>query len=113
MDKPLASFLRTPGKGLTKDEVEKSRAQFGENALQRPKPRPLLLKILSGLNDPIIRILLAALAINFVFLFKTFDLYETVGILLAILCATIISAVSERGGELAFEAMLREAAESK
>lgn len=113
MDKPLASFLRTPGKGLTKDEVEKSRTQFGENALQRPKPRPLLLKILSGLNDPIIRILLAALAINFVFLFKTFDLYETVGILLAILCATIISAVSERGGELAFEAMLREAAESK
>ena len=100
-------------KGLSTQQAAENRKRYGANVLQRKKPKSLILKILSGLNDPIIRILLAALAVNFVFLFKTFDLYETAGILLAILCATVISAVSERGGELAFSEMLREASAAK
>lgn len=114
MDRAKSLEIPLPSKkGLSTQQAAENRKRYGANVLQRKKPKSLILKILSGLNDPIIRILLAALAVNFVFLFKTFDLYETAGILLAILCATVISAVSERGGELAFSEMLREASAAK
>lgn len=61
--------------------------------LQRQKRKSFFRKFISGFGDPVIRILLGALAINFLFFFRTFDLFETFGILLAILLATLISAL--------------------
>lgn len=100
---------RTDLQGLTDAEAEESRAKYGSNALQGAKPKPFFRKFLSGFSDPIIKILLGALGINCLFLFKTFDIWETVGIAAAILCATLISALSERGGENAFAALQAEA----
>lgn len=89
-------------------EVERSRAEHGSNMLQRQKRKSFFRKFISGFGDPVIRILLGALAINFLFFFRTFDLFETFGILLAILLATLISALSERGGEMAFDRLREE-----
>jgi len=96
--------------GLCTSEVTQRRERFGSNALSKVKRKPFLLKYLEGFGDPIIRILLFALFFNCVFMRGTFDIWETFGIGAAILCATLISALSERGGELAFEKLQREMA---
>ncbi len=100
---------QTSGAGLSEDMVLDSRARYGSNALYSTGKTPFLKKFLHGFTDPIIRILLGALGINCLFLFKTFDVWETLGIAAAILCATLISALSERGGENAFARLQEEA----
>ena len=95
--------------GLDAAAVAQSRAQYGSNALKKAKPKPFLLKFLGEFSDPIIKILLGALGVNCLFLSKTFDIPETLGIVAAILCATLISALSERGGENAFAKLQEEA----
>ncbi len=99
-------------RGLTAAEAEASRARHGTNALSRQKRTSFFKKFISGFSDPIIKILVAALGINFLFLFKTFDILETCGILSAILIATFISALSERGGERAFDRLTAELAKT-
>ena len=47
--------------------------------------------------------MLIALAIKTVFLFRNFDWYETIGIVIAIALASFISTISEYGSEQAFE----------
>lgn len=98
--------------GLTDEEAAENRKRYGSNALSRAKRTPFFYKFLEGFRDPIIKILLCALGINCLFLFRTFDLWETLGIAAAILCATLISALSERGGEVAFEKLQAEAAKT-
>ncbi len=88
--------------GWTDGEAEAARHRYGPNALTCKKPTSFFRKFLEGFSDPIIRILLIALGVNFLFLSKTFDIPETLGILAAILASTLISALSERGGEQAF-----------
>ena len=65
--------------------------------------------LLESLGDPIIKILLIALAIKIVFLFQDFDFYETIGIFIAVFLATFISTISEYGSEKAFEKLGSEA----
>lgn len=95
--------MRTTSNGLSSVQVGQARRTYGENRVQKQKRSSFIVKFFKSFNDPIIRILLGALAINFLFFFRTFDIYETVGIVAAILCSTLISAISERGGERAFE----------
>ena len=80
--------------GLTEEEVEKSRQISGTNELGNYKKNSFLHLVLQSLGDPIIRILLIALAIKTVFLMKNFDWYETLGIVLAIFMASFISSIS-------------------
>ncbi len=94
--------------GLTTEEAAKQRERYGSNALPKRKPTPFFKLFLKNLGDPIVRILIAALFINFLFLSKTFDVFETLGILFAIVSAASISALSERGGERAFEKLWEE-----
>lgn len=89
-------------KGLTSEEVVKSRLEFGTNELDVKKQKKFLNLLLESLGDPIIKILLIALAVKTIFLFKDFDFYETIGIFIAILLATFISTISEYGSEKAF-----------
>jgi len=89
--------------GLTDQEVEISRAKYGKNEIPTPKKRTILNLIIESLGDPIIKILLIALAIKVVFMFKDFNWYETIGILIAIFLATLISTLSEYGSETAFQ----------
>lgn len=83
-------------KGLTTQEVEKSRLARGSNALTQIPPEPLWLKILLGFKDPMILILLVALAVQLVLLaIGETEWYEPLGVLLAILIANLASALSE------------------
>ena len=64
--------------------------------------------MLESLGDPIIKILLIALAVKVVFLFRDFDWFETLGILIAIFLASFISSISEYGSEEAFKKLQEE-----
>ena len=71
--------------GLNDQEVIESRKKYGTNELEKNKKDSFLKLLISTLGDPIIKILLIALAIKTIFLFKNFDWYETIGIVIAIL----------------------------
>lgn len=94
--------------GLTDEQVNVERKLNGTNKITQVKRNGFLKLLMESFGDPIIRILLIALAIKLLFLFKDFDWYETVGILIAIFLATFISTLSEYGSEAAF-AKLQEA----
>ena len=95
--------------GLSKSEVQKNREKYGENVLQKAKKDSFLKKLLITFSDPIIKILLIALALKVIVLFKNFDWYETIGIVIAILFASLISTISEYGSEKAFEKLQEDA----
>ncbi|MBE6160342.1 MAG: calcium-translocating P-type ATPase, PMCA-type [Lactobacillales bacterium] len=99
--------------GLNNEEVEKSREKYGNNCLTKSNSTSFIKKFIECLGDPIIKILLIALAIKTIFLFKNFDWYETIGIVIAILLASFISTISEYGSEKAFIKMQEEAAKIK
>ena len=90
-------------KGLTEEEVVNSRRKYGTNEISKVKKNSFLRLLLESLGDPIIKILLIALAVKVVFLFRSFDWFETLGILIAIFLASFISSISEYGSEKAFQ----------
>lgn len=92
--------------GLSEKEVFSSRERHGENALKKRKRKGFFRQYLSSFSDPIIRILLIALAINLLFLLKSRNVTETVGIAVAVFLSTFVSTVSEYGSESAFEALM-------
>ena len=94
--------------GLKDVEVEVQRKKYGSNSLTEMKKKGFLSLLLESLGDPIIKILLVALAIKVVFLFQSFDWFETLGILIAIFLASFISSISEYGSEEAFKKLQEE-----
>lgn len=62
--------------GLTDKEVLKSKQLYGENRISKIEKTSFFKKFLETLGDPIIKILLIALAIKTIFLIKDFDWYE-------------------------------------
>ena len=94
--------------GLTTKEVIESRNKYGSNTLTKIKRKSFFKLVLISLSDPIIKILLIVLSIKFIFLFKDFDWYETIGILIAVVLASLISALSEYGSEEAFKTLEEE-----
>ncbi len=100
-------------KGLSQEEVIENQKKYGSNKISIHKENKFLSLFLSSLGDPIIKILLIALAIKIVLLFRDFDFYETIGILIAILLATFISTISEYGSEKAFLKLGTEFQETK
>lgn len=94
--------------GLSDKEVIEKRKKYGNNGLSRKKQDTFFKMFVETLGDPIIKILLIALSIKIIFLFKDFDFYETIGIVLAIIIASFISTISEYGSEKAFERLQEE-----
>lgn len=92
-------------KGLTAQEVERSQREFGTNELEKVPTRGFIRRFFDNLSDPIIRILLVALALQVVFTFGNTNLVEVFGIVAAILIATTVSTLSEYGSERAFSKM--------
>ncbi len=87
-------------KGLTPSEIEESRKKYGSNTLTQIPPDPLWKKILEGFKDPMLIILLVALAVQVVlFALGQAEWYEPVGILIAILIANGVASVSENKQE--------------
>lgn len=99
--------------GLTNKQVEINREKYGSNELTKIKKDSFIKKLLITFSDPIIKILLIALALKVIFLFRDFDWYETIGIVIAILLASLISTISEYGSEKAFEKLQEEASQIK
>ena len=89
-------------RGLTEEEVTASRQAHGANVLTRVKTKSFLRHFFGNLGDPVIRILLCALGVNLIFVFRGGDWIETVGIAISVFLATLISTLSERGSEAAF-----------
>lgn len=100
-------------KGLTDKEVALNRKRYGSNELKKEKRHTLLKLFLESLGDPIIKILLIALGIKVVFLFQDFDWFETIGIVVAILIASLVSSISEYGSEKAFARLQAESSKIK
>ncbi|MBE6577893.1 MAG: calcium-translocating P-type ATPase, PMCA-type [Ruminococcaceae bacterium] len=90
-------------RGLSSAEVAASREKHGANVLLTHASKSFLRRFFENLGDPIIRILLVALAVNLVFVFRGGDLAETIGIGVSVFLAAFISALSESGGENAFK----------
>ncbi len=88
--------------GLSTIGVEKSRSEHGTNAITRQKTKSFGKHFVTNMNDPVIRILICALFANIIFMFRNFDWFETIGIAISVLLATLISTISEYGSESAF-----------
>ena len=94
--------------GLSDEEVKQSRKKYGTNNVNNTKKNSFFTLLIESLGDPIIKILLIALAVKVVFLFHDADWFETLGILIAIFLASFISTISEYGSEKAFKRLQEE-----
>ena len=99
--------------GLTDEQVIQNAKKYGTNKINPQKKESFFRLFIETLGDPIIKILLIALAIKTVFLFKDFDWFETIGIVIAIFLASFISTISEYGSEKAFEKLQEESSKIK
>lgn len=99
--------------GLTEKEVINSRKENGTNEITKEKQNTFKELFIESLSDPIIKILLIALAIKIVFLFRDFNWFETLGILIAIFLSSLISTISEYGSEKAFSKLQEESSRLK
>ena len=64
--------------GLTHEEVLFSRKKYGSNLFTKRKRKSFLMKYLESFGDPIIKILMAALAVNVLLMFHTHNIFETI-----------------------------------
>lgn len=105
-----AAFL---AKGLDAQAVERSRQKHGSNQLTQQKRKNFGSQFLSNFGDPIIKILLVALSLNVLLLFRQANWFETAGIALAVFLATFVSTLSEYGSESAFLRLQQEASRGR
>lgn len=89
--------------GLTPEEVERSRQQYGENTLTVKKQAGFFRQFLRNLNDPIIKILICALIINTAFMFSDMNWAESAGIALTVFISAFVTTLSEHSSGSAFE----------
>jgi len=94
--------------GLNDDQVKVNRKKYGANYVGEDKSNSFFSLLIESFGDPIIKILLIALCVKVIFLFKDFDWFETLGILIAIFLASFISSISEYGSEKAFKRLQEE-----
>ena len=100
--------------GLSSTEVAASTKQYGKNVLPQPLRQGFAQKLRDNLQDPMIRILMVALMINVLFVYSGHgDWVETIGILLAIMLAVLVSTWSEYSNENAFQGLQEAASRSK
>lgn len=99
--------------GLLDNEVERSRREHGANVFKSTKPKSFIRCFFENLNDPVIKILLAALAVNIFLVIRGGDIFETLGIAVSVLLSTLISTLSERGSEAAFRKLDAECSERR
>ena len=100
-------------KGLTIEQVEESRKKHGSNILTPPEKESLWHQFIEKFKDPIIRILLIALALSVgVSLYEFFAhneglsvLFEPIGIFVAIMLATCIGFAFEVSANKKFEVL--------
>ena len=92
--------------GLTDEEVQCSKDKYGTNEIKQTEKNTFFKLFIEALGDPMIKILLIVLGVKLVFLFADFNWFETLGILIAIFLASLISTISEYGSDKAFNKLL-------
>jgi Ca2+-transporting ATPase len=93
-------------KGLSTSQIDGLRKQYGTNIMAPPVREPLWKQYLKKYNNPIIKILLIAVAISMVvFLIKGEGLLDIIGILIAVLLATGIAFFNEYRSSKEFEVL--------
>jgi Ca2+-transporting ATPase len=93
-------------KGLLTSQIDELRKQYGTNIMAPPVREPLWKQYLKKYNNPIIKILLIAVAISMVvFLIKGEGLLDIIGILIAVLLATGIAFFNEYRSSKEFEVL--------
>ena len=92
--------------GLTDAEVKESYEKYGSNKIEARNENHFLKLLIESFGDPIIKILLIALSVKVVFLFREFDWFETLGIFIAIFLSSLISTLSEYGSGKAFNKLI-------
>ncbi|MEA4987963.1 MAG: calcium-translocating P-type ATPase, PMCA-type [Anaerovorax sp.] len=95
--------------GLDRKQVAFSRAKHGSNEITPKKRHSFFKQYLSSFGDPLIQILLVALALDVVFLFRDANWMEAGGIAIAVFLSTLVSTISEYGSEAAFLKLMQEA----
>ncbi len=88
--------------GLSQEEVAESRRRHGANVFTKAKRRGFWRQFFGNLGDPVIKVLLFALVLHLLLMFRDPDWPQTVGIAASILLATLISTLSEYRSEAAF-----------
>ena len=91
--------------GLTEREVERSRQLHGANYLTPAKRKSWWRLYLEKYNDPVIRILLAAIVISAVLSFYSGEVVETLGIIIAVFFATTIGFIFEMDASRKFDVL--------
>ncbi|MBQ3954504.1 MAG: cation-translocating P-type ATPase [Clostridia bacterium] len=99
--------------GLTREQAETSRRLYGSNAVPPGKRKSFLRQFFSSLNDPIVKILLAALAVNTLFSFTGSGWAESAGIAFTVFVSALVSTLSERSSGASFEKLYAALGESR
>ena len=83
-------------KSLNQDEVKKSRKKYGDNIIHEAAPETFWDKFKDAFGDPMIKLLIAiAIIMAVMAAFGYAQIGEIVGIIIAVLLVTIISAKTE------------------
>lgn len=82
-------------KGLTDQEVSESRCKHGSNNLTPPKRESWVILLLGKFKDPIIKLLLFAALLSMITGYFHGSMIESIGIILAVLLATLLSFINE------------------
>ena len=97
--------------GLSDKEVSENRRKYGTNLFTRKPRKTFFMQFLSAFSDPIIKILLIALCLNIIISIHNADIYEPLGIAIALFLATFVSTLSEYGSESAFLKLEKQSAD--
>lgn len=101
-------------KGLNDEQVRASKEKYGDNRMTEQQTESFWSKLKGNFGDPMIKILCVALIINIIFAFLgQVEWYESVGIALAVMLATLVSTFSEYRNENAFQKLQEEASQIK
>jgi len=96
--------------GLTDEQVEKSRKEFGTNELPPLEVETFMQKLIGNFEDPIIRILLVALVVTTVLAVAGYaDWLEGFGIAIAVFIASVVATWSEYKNEASFRDLQEQA----
>lgn len=93
--------------GLSVQEAEKRRAQFGANELEPPKKKSLILRFLAQFSDFMIIVLLIAAGISFAtsYIQHNDDYIDSIIILVIVVLNAVIGLIQESRAEKAIEAL--------
>ena len=103
----------SPSWGLDEAQVEDARRTYGANCYSKKRRTGFWRCFLKNLGDPVIKVLLFALGLHLLLLFRDPELVETAGIAVSVLLATFISTFSEYRSERAFLGLFESCAAEK